>query len=381
MHDEANDIGGAENIVYATLKILNENGHTARLYAPSTEGLFSNPIFNIKHYRSMRSLIRKFQPDIMHVHGIYRKVSPAVLVAAKQLGLPIVMTLHDFQIVCPKSSLVDESGQNCQQGFAPGCFGSSCFPRKPLNRAYQFLKGLKLAVHRFIIRRTVSHFFSPSVCLMNWVVTNFGVKNISLLPNFIQSDRELSLNSRPDGALLFIGQLNEQKGVDVLIRAAAKVRTIVPGIRLKIVGDGPDEKKLRDLADDLHVSRHVEFSGRLSNDDVMKEYDAASCVVIPSRFAENCSMVGVEALSKGKIIIASRIGGLPDLVDEQETGFLVQANDPDDLADAILHLLQNPSLLSTMGGPARAKYERSFSKPAYTAALLASYDRIIRGAA
>ncbi len=92
-------------------------------------------------------------------------------------------------------------------------------------------------------------------------------------------------------------------------------------------------------------------------------------------------MVGVEALSKGKVIIATRIGGLPDLVDEQESGFLVRPDDPDGLADAILRLLQNRSLLKGMGARARAKYERSFSRQAYTVALLASYDRVLKDAA
>ncbi len=381
VHDYGDELGGAEQIVHATKTMLEEEGHSVLLYAPVRKGSFvGGAFFSVSHYFSILGDIQQFKPDIMHVHNIFRKVSPSVLLAAKHMKIPIVMTLHDFQIVCPKTSLVGKYLQNCETGFNYQCFYSNCYPRKPFNRAYQGLKAIKLTLHRLIIRKTVRHFFSPSVCLMDWTRKNLGVSNITLLPNFVLSKHEPSSNPSKNNSILFVGKLTEQKGVDVLIKAIAKVRTVMPGVRLKIVGDGPEEQKLKKLAADLQVSKLITFTGELSNLRAMKEYDDALCVVIPSKYVENCSLVGVEALSRGKIIIAGNIGGLPDLVDDRETGFLVRPNDPDDLSEKIIYVIQNHSLLAEMGTRAKAKYLESFSQQAYSRTLLSVYDRIINEA-
>ncbi len=379
VHDFFDEPGGAEQIVHATRMMLEEEGHSVLLYAPARPGLLAGRVFSIRHYFFILKEIRKFEPDIMHAHNIYRNVSAAVLLAAYHLKVPIVMTLHDFQIVCPKTSLVKGSRLPCESGFGYRCFYSSCYPRKPFNRIYQGLKAFKLSLHRFIIRKTVRRFFSPSVCLMNWTRKNLGVNNITLLPNFVLSDREPSSKPPRNDTFLFIGSLTEQKGVDVLIKALAGVRPVIPGVRLKIVGDGPEEQTLKKLAADLQVSDLITFTGKLPNARVMEEIDDALCVVIPSKYVENCSMAGIEALSRGKVIIAGNIGGLPDLVDDQETGFLVRPNDPDDLSEKIIHLMRNHALSREMGTRARAKYLKSFSKPAYYRTLLSVYDGVIRG--
>jgi len=380
VHDFIEEFGGAEQIVFSTKKTLEEKGHSVLMYAPLRKGPFVNAVFGVGHYFSILRDIERFKPDIMHVHSIYRNVSPSVLLAAKRMKVPIVMTLHDFQIVCPKTSLVDENLLNCESGFSNRCFYSNCYPRKPFNRSYQGVKAIKLSIHRFIMRRTVQHFLSPSVSLMEWVRKNFGVNNVSLLPNFILSDHQPSSTPPKNDTLLFVGKLTEQKGVDVLLSAIAAIRPTIPGIKLKIIGDGPEEEKLKKLAANLQVSDLITFTGKLSNPSVMKEIDDAFCVVIPSKYVENCSMVGIEAMSRGKVIIASNIGGLPDLVDDNISGFLVRPNDPEDLSKKIISIMQNASLASQMGARATAKYVRSFSKQAYYRTLLSVYDRIIHEA-
>jgi 1,4-alpha-glucan branching enzyme len=206
------------------------------------------------------------------------------------------------------------------------------------------------------------------------------VSNVSLLPNFLLSEYEPSLKPPQDRTLLFIGKLTEQKGVDVLIQAITKVHRVIPDVRLTIVGDGPEEQKLKKLAASLQVSELVTFTGKLSNAEVMKKIDDALCVVIPSKYVEAFGIVGIEAMSKGKVIIASRIGGLLDLVDEDETGFLVEPNDPDELSKKIIHVMQSHTMLSGLGARARAKYERCFSKTAYYRTLLSIYERIVHEA-
>ena len=143
VHDYFDELGGAEQIVHATKTMLEEEGHSVLLYAPASPGLLAGRVFSIRHYVSILREIRKFEPDIMHVHNIYRNVSPSVLLAAKRMNVPIVMTLHDFQIVCPKTSLVEENLLNCETGFGYQCFYSNCYPRKPFNRTLSGIESPK----------------------------------------------------------------------------------------------------------------------------------------------------------------------------------------------------------------------------------------------
>jgi glycosyltransferase involved in cell wall biosynthesis len=144
---------------------------------------------------------------------------------------------------------------------------------------------------------------------MDWTSKNLGVLSISLLPNFISAEHEPSTKASQKNILLFIGTLTEQKGVDVLIKAIAKVRDIIPDVRLKIIGDGPEEPKLKKLSEHLHMVDHIAFAGKMSYQQVMREYDDALCVVIPSKYVENCSLVGIEALSKGRSLLPAGSGG------------------------------------------------------------------------
>jgi 1,4-alpha-glucan branching enzyme len=213
---------------------------------------------------------------------------------------------------------------------------------------------------------------------MEWTRKNLGVSNISLLPNFVASEDKPSSKPPREHTLLFVGKLTEQKGVDVLIKALAGVLPVSPDINLRIVGDGPEAQKLKDLVAALNLADRVVFVGKLANAQVMKEYDDALLVIIPSKYVESFGIVGIEAMSRGKVIIASKIGGLPDLVDNNDTGFFVQPGDIDDLSSKIIYAIRNRSLLPEMGARARAKYERCFSKQTYTSALLSVYHGVIQ---
>lgn len=375
--DYSQDGGGAEQIVQTTRDLLEQHGHSVETYPQKPDNLFKNQFFNISHYFAVRKQLQRFSPDIVHVHNITRHLSASVLLAAARMHVPIVMTLHDFQIVCPKTSLVNGNHTHCKVGFGLHCFSSSCYPKIFPNRIYQGLKAVKLYLHRAIMRKTVHRFLSPSVCLMEWTRSSFHPAEISLFPNFLPIDHEISpQNSHNE--LLFVGSLTEQKGVDVLIKALASIRQSVPNIYLKIIGHGPEEKNLKVLAESLDLADRVLFMGRQTNEQVLKEYDNALCIVIPSKYVENNSLVAIEAMSKGKIVVASRIGGLTELVDDTESGFLVRPDDPADLAEKIIFIIHNPDIIPVMGARSRAMFLDSFTSNAYYSNLMTNYNEVIR---
>ena len=155
--------------------------------------------------------------------------------------------------------------------------------------------------------------------------------------------------------ILYVGRLSAEKGVDNLLRAASILARDNRPFTLRIVGSGQEETSLRGLAADLGIESHVEWAGRVSHGpDLFKEFDSATVFVLPS-LSEGSPAAIAEAMARGIPVVASRVGGIPDLVKENETGLLVDAGDSRQLADAILKLMSDSEMRVTFAISARAE--------------------------
>jgi glycosyltransferase involved in cell wall biosynthesis len=163
----------------------------------------------------------------------------------------------------------------------------------------------------------------------------------------------------PDVApqVLFVGRLSTEKGCDVALAAFSGVLEGCPDARLVIAGDGPERGRLEGLATELGVDQVTSFAGPVSPARVWELYDRTSVVVVPSRDIEGFSLVAAEAALRERPVVASRIGGLPEVVADGETGLLVAPEDPDELAGALLELLTDRERASALGraGALRAR--------------------------
>ena len=170
--------------------------------------------------------------------------------------------------------------------------------------------------------------------------------------------------------LAIVGRLIPIKGHDVLLRALSAVRRERPDLTLDVVGDGPLEEQLRATADELGLGDAVTFSGRIS--PVAPAFEAAEVVVVPS-FGEGFGMVALEAMERGRPVIASAVGGLPEIVDDGRTGVLVPPGDVDALAAAIRDLTASPARTAAMGAAGRARAIEQFSQDRCTDRTLELY--------
>ncbi|MCC6697212.1 MAG: glycosyltransferase [Candidatus Hydrogenedentes bacterium] len=159
--------------------------------------------------------------------------------------------------------------------------------------------------------------------------------------------------------LIFIGRLTAAKGIPVLLEAVAKLRESNPGVRLVLVGDGPDRDWIVSRAAELGLRDCVEITGYLSL-DAIKERLLQADVFVMASFAEGVPAVLMEAMASGLPVVATRIAGIPELVDDGVSGFLVPPGDAASLADRMRTLLDNPDLRNRMGAAGRAKIEREF---------------------
>jgi glycosyltransferase involved in cell wall biosynthesis len=168
-----------------------------------------------------------------------------------------------------------------------------------------------------------------------------------------------------DPAILFVGRLIERKGVHHLIRALGAVRERTPA-RLVIVGDGPERSPLEALARDTGVGEHVEFRGRVSDDELRRAYAAASVFVLPSvldarQDTEGLGVVLLEAMNYSVPVVASDIGGITDIVQHDRTGLLVPPGDEPALAHALSRVLTDPALSRMLGQAGRQRLHDAFS--------------------
>jgi glycogen(starch) synthase len=161
--------------------------------------------------------------------------------------------------------------------------------------------------------------------------------------------------------------------VDIALRAFAAIVRDVPETRLTIAGDGRERIVLERQTEQLGLGQSVDFSGWIAPDQVPAMIGSATMLVMPSRW-EGLPNTALQAAMMGRPIVGTRVGGLAEIVNHQQTGLLVEPEDADGLADAILSLLKNPRRLFQLGQAARAKVEKEFGWDRYVDA----YDRLYR---
>lgn len=350
-------LGGTERYILDVTAALAERGHEVHLFAMSDTGSETTPVRRIFHvrarnlaalylkrtffypalYRALRSWVREVRPDVVHLHNNYRC---AVTVNLALRGQRVLQTVHDYTALYPTAFCAKErscAGRSPLVALRHGCLNWKVF----------LAAGWLLYNRRFLDRRIVDRFVAPSRDLAHHLEKR-GYRDVHHLPNFTSEPL------RPTGPLpeqpiaLYVGSLIAHKGVDVLLRAFVRVAAEVEDAALWLVGSGPDEGKLRDLAHQLALPR-VRFLGRQEHDALPALYRSARVVVISSLWLENAPLVAYEAMAHGRPIVASDVGGLPELVARHENGYLCPRGGVEDFATSLCRLLSDAQLAHDVG--------------------------------
>jgi len=172
--------------------------------------------------------------------------------------------------------------------------------------------------------------------------------------------------------LLCIGRMRSDKGFDLAIRMFARLRERGVAAKLVLAGDGPEKSRLEALARELGLAGHIDFPGWIAPDGVVSMINTSTVVVMPSRWPEPFGLVALQAAQMGRPVVACRVGGLPEVVEHQETGLLVAADDEQAMADAVVGLLSDVSLLKRMGERAHRRARDKFDFPT----LVDAYEQV-----
>jgi glycosyltransferase involved in cell wall biosynthesis len=297
-------------------------------------------LYSLEAKRKFTKLLKDFKPDIIHCHNIYHHLSPSILTAAKKQGVPVIMHLHDYKLICPNHMLFTQGHycEACRPNKYRACLSNECVKNSYSGSA---LATLEMYLHHNILKiyeRDVALFIAPSLFMKNTAVS-FGqdprqievIYNPHNLNGSDSQDKNTENEVKEDNYYLYFGRLGEEKGLAILIKAAAK-----SGQKISIIGDGPEEKALKELS--LNLNAPVEFLGFKNQKELIGIIKRSRAIIIPSIWAENMPLSLLEALSLNKVVIASNIGGMPEVVKDNENGLLFEAGNSDELAAKIDYL-------------------------------------------
>lgn len=300
--------------------------------------------------KKFKALLDNFKPDVVHLNNIHTQLSPILAELAKECGIKVVWTLHDYKLLCPRYDCLKNGSSICEE-----CFGNK---HKVLD--YRCMKNSKVASilaykeavawNRERLEKCTDIFICPSQFMAEKMAQGgFNKQKLKPLCNFIDAEK----CSRDDGFTkedyyCFIGRLSHEKGARTLIESA----NLLPNRRLVVIGGGPLEKELRGIA-----KSHIEFVGFKQWDEIKTLVGRARFTVIPSEWYENNPLSVIESLCLGTPVLGASIGGIPELIKENVSGMTFESRNVLDLTDKIEKMFEQSFDYSKIAEKARYEYD------------------------
>jgi glycosyltransferase involved in cell wall biosynthesis len=386
--------GGAEVFVHEVARVLEQNGHSVaylasddaaaetpwKKYFPKSIDYTSNKaraiaqfprlVYSLRSKAAAKKIVADFQPDLVHCFAIYTKLTPAILDVFESKKIPVVCSFNDYKHICPNYKLYHHGKvcEDCQGKHFVYAIRNRCAHDSLL---YSAANAIESYVHRFmdIYRKNVRTFLFASEFMARKTEEFWGAETFRwrILRNPFDSSQFKAADEAGSYALFF-GRLIDEKGIDMLLRAAV----IASDIPVIIVGDGPDRTRLGEMARDLGCA-NVEFVGEKWGADLDSILLNCRFVVVPSLWHENFPYVVLQSFAMGKPVIGSNRGGIPELVEHGSRGYIYDADNPRDLAKRMQELSNDTASILRMGENAKSYVDTEFSDARFYGTLMEIY--------
>lgn len=375
VHNGYRSRGGEDVVVEREAEILRRGGHDVTRFTVTNPDddiaagrLLLLAPWNPSSRASLEEVVEAEKPDVAHVHNTWFSLSPSVIEGFAAKGVPVVMTLHNYRLMCLNGLLLRDDAP-CRL----------CVGRSPLNgvryRCYRdslpasAIAGLTLTLNRWKDTwDAVSLFLANSrFAKETYMSAGFAPDKLEVKQNFTTDPGMRTVPVENSDVVLFVGRISPEKGVDFLSRLWASLDS--EGLRLRVVGDGP----LRDRMQRTHQG--IEFTGSLDASRVAEEMLGARALLFPSLAFESCPLVVLEAFASGLPVMASDRGAMTDLAAPLGRDWLRTAADDDDWREG-LRLIHDPEAVASAGRRARMAYEAEYTPEIALKRLEEAYARV-----
>lgn len=390
--------GGGQKIAYDTYKILQKKGNEVFYWAmdnktyfedsykylkyftpyySGTKDYIKNPVKYYYNYRALKDLqifVDKINPDIIHYHSYWGLSSAVFLIKVKAKK---ILTMHDARC-CPAVTLMVRGNkfcknQLCKSGNFLPCIANCCV-NNSIEASIRRAIATSIDVHNL---KTIDRFITPSTALKRAVINaNIGIEDskITTINNFLTA-KELSVQPQYSNSeyFLYIGRLSKEKSVITLLQA---MKDLPKNIKLHIVGTGPEENNLKKYVE-KNALHNIEFLGFKTGEYVKNEYKNCIASLLPSNSFEIFGMTNIESFINGKPVIASNIGGIPEIVEHNVNGLLFEPANVEQLKECILKYWNNPKLVIEHGENGYQKAITQYTEEKYYNDLIKVYEGVI----
>lgn len=390
-------MGGGQKIAYDTYRILQKNNHEtfywamdkkpyfeeydySKYFTPyysGTKDFLRNPIkyyFNYRALKDLKIFVKIIQPDIIHFQS-YWGLSSAIFNANK--NIPKVLTIHDARC-CPAATLMYKDKVICKEQYCKNRNFLPCISNKCVK------KSLEASIRRTIAAYIDSHnlkyinqFITPSNILKEVIINaNMGINTnkIITINNFLSNEElKTTPNYTNKGYFLYIGRLSKEKCVNYLLEA---MKDLPKNINLKIVGSGSEENNLKKYAQENNLD-NIEFLGFKNREEITDIYKNCISTILPCNWFEIFGMTNIESFINGKPVIASNIGGIPEIVENNINGLLFEPGNIEELKNCILKYWDNPELAVQHGKNGYRKAITQYTEDKYYKELIKVYKEVL----
>ena len=332
-----------------------------------------NAIYNKSAAELLKDRIDETNPDLVHVHNIFFRASPSILYACEERNVPVVMTLHNYRLICANALLLryNHVCENCVQkrlplaGVIHKCYRNS-FSESLLVSSFSGFHKLagtwKKKVNQYIVLTE----FAKQKMLNSSL--GLSEEQIVVKPNYTP---DLGIGVLPrENYYLFVGRLSTEKGIESLLEAS-----VVFGFPLKIAGDGPQQDR---LVSKYSAYSHIQFLGKQGRTEVLSLMKKCKAFIFPSIWYEGLPYTIIEAFSTGTPVLSSNLGAMKELIVDNYNGFHFGAGEINSIGEAVKKFDQlNPAHLYE---GARKSYEENYTVEKHYDSILKIYQPLINGA-
>lgn len=372
-HNVYQQAGGEDAVVQAEIDMLRQRGHPVELFSRHNDRLRNLPALTVARQtmwssqsaQDFEALLQTFQPDVVHVHNTLAMISPAIYWVATRLGVPVVQTLHNFRLLCPQGNLF-RRGQVCEdclgrqpwRGALRACYRESMTQSTVLAGMLMFHRSIGTWQHKVTRYIALNEF-----CRAKFIQGGLPPGKLVTKPNFVNFPTP---DPTARNGFLFVGRLSHLKGVGILADAVKELT----GLKVRVAGAGPDSGLLQNQAD-------IELLGPIGLTAVRAEMTQAVALILPSICYDSFPRTLVEAFACGLPVIASRMGSLPELIQDGVTGLLFESGSAVDLAEKMRWAQAHPDALAKMGQNARQQFDTNYSEDKNYKQLMVIYKDAI----